>query len=866
MLKIIDLNMPVDDSTLTKRHALKITTIYLLIRCIPELVLLVVNFLPADIFASLAGYHEAWLYHLYPVIPVYLMGVPFGFQQVLALLPVLIIEALLVFLFSAWFLRRNPAAAGRTGAGPWVMLALATLVWSCAIRLQVLGYVHDAIRDELLQRQHDANWLDVLSLLLTKAHWSLSALIHVTMPLWAGVPVWLHFRFGRTLAGAAVMTTSGSTAASASTTKNTVTTGAVRGPGMAVPLQRATVFASFLLGCLLLHIALVQAIYMGLWPWAVERSGAYVPLDMLDEISLQLSLSQIVVSAMVCALAAYIYLRRFTVTTTSMVRLVVKPLLSGAFAYLLMCFVFLALVWLVLWLNPGFMNSFLKQLSYAPESGFVFIIALNVCALILLCVTSDRIHKSPRRCSAVLAVLILCAAVPAHVGWTVTASNMGMAGGKPGFAVTGKLGDARWRSMEQWCTGVVETRHGTWLIGRKEESIDTASYVPDDVPDLSELVTGAEGSGAGRGGFGLFGSRPRLTTLSRLQDDGTFKVMAVIPEVACMEVSPDTGTLFLFTGVQRPQSPSSQGVEQTAVFRSSDHGMTWEWLESGFMPEVQHLAWSVRPVFASDHDVWAWGVKPQSTLFHSADQGRTSTAIDSPEPLVVPLSYLQDVVNEPEARLSSSRDTNQKHFIVQVNDERAYAWVSERMWYHVGEDSHRLMLTSRAELSRTGPGDEWRITHVSRQPDVAIGHLSTSLDGRTYATLHDKEGEWLVRLDTRNGEWIERQRTPALLPGWLADDQTSVRYFRSNGDYQVVSKWGYTVVPRILMPFYEERAEINTDAHFYTRDGGRNWHQLAIPDYLGVMGLSSQGSKLYWNKGDWYINDEPLQWEYDLAR
>ena len=105
-----------------------------------------------------------------------------------------------------------------------------------------------------------------------------------------------------------------------------------------------------------------------------------------------------------------------------------------------------------------------------------------------------------------------------------------------------------------------------------------------------------------------------------------------------------------------------------------------------------------------------------------------------------------------------------------------------------------------------------------------------------------------------------------MLPGWLAEDQTATRYFWSNGDYQVVSLWGKTVLPRWLMPFSEERAEIDTDAHFYTRDGGRRWHQLAIPGYLGVMGLSAYGSTLYWSKGNWYSNDEPQQWEYDLSK
>lgn len=312
------------------------------------------------------------------------------------------------------------------------------------------------------------------------------------------------------------------------------------------------------------------------------------------------------------------------------------------------------------------------------------------------------------------------------------------------------------------------------------------------------------------------------------------------------------------------------------------------------MPDVKALAWSLKPTFASDRDVWAWGTEPPTdqnvnpgwgrpasapprrapdgtelrptALFYSGDQGETSTVIYSPEPFVVPLSTLQEMAGEPNAKFSSSRSGDQRRFITQVDDNRAYAWVSERTWYHVGDNSKRLMLTTRAELARTDANDEWIVTEVIHQPDVALHHVSTAADGRTYAILHDGDGEWLVKLDTETGEWSERQKTPSLLPDWLAQDDTSVRYFWNNGDYQVISKWGYTRVPRLLIPFSAERAEINTDAHFYTHDGGRSWRQLAIPDYLGVMGLALHGSKLYWSQGNWYRNDEPRQWEYDLAK
>lgn len=871
--------MPADDSTLTTRYPFKISLCYLLIRSIPLLVLYVVNALPRETFDILIENYHTWLFRIYPVMPVGLPDVPHGFQDALVVLPVLIIEVLLVFLFSTWFIWRKPWAARSLNKNRWLVLILAIVVWSLALRHELLAYLHTMLMDDLMARQDDANWLTDLPLLLLKAYWSLMVVLYVTAPLWAWLPVWLHFRVARQPADITASTTGvDKTSGQSSTT---------------VSLQNATVFASFLLGCVALHFVIVQAVYMGLWPWAAQRTNMFVPQESVNELSLALSLSQIVLVTLVCAVAAYVYTRRSAGNRAIARHFVAKPMLAGIGAYLLTCFLVLAFTWFVLWLSPGFASSLLRQLSDAPESGIIYAIAVNVISLVLLCLVSDRFGASPRRWSTVLAGLVLCASVPAYVGWTLASTNMGIAGGTPGVAVTGQLGDARWRSMEQWCTGVVQTRQGTWLIGRKEESVSSATYLPAGVPDLSTLVTDEDGSSAQQRGSRMFGSRPLLTTLSLLQDDGTFKVMAVVPEVACMVVSPESETLFLFTGIRRPQQ--SSGVrEQTAIFRSADHGVTWEWLEAGFMAEAQWLAWSVRPVFSSEQDVWAWGAEPPgeddvqsgwgrpepvpsrraadgtehrpTALLYSADQGRTSSVIYSPEPLVVSSSYLQRMTGELSARMSSSRDVDQFRFVVQVNEHRAYAWVSENTWYHVGEDSERLMLTTRAELSRAQPEDEWEVTQVIRQHDVAIRHLSTSLDGQTYAILNDENGGWLARLDTASGEWIERHRTPAVLHGWLAQDNTSTRYFWSNGDYQVVSQWGYTVVPRLLMPFYEKSSEIITEAHYYTRDGGRTWHQLAIPDYLGVMGLSPHGSKLYWSKGNWYRNDEPQQWEYDLSK
>lgn len=877
----INLLMPVNDSTLTRHYALKITLIYMMIRCIPE-ILFAVGLVPAQTFDTLAQSYGGWLRHIYPVMPEHISSVPVGFQQALALLPVLVIEVILAFLFSVWFLRRKPSVASSTSKGPWIVLILTAVIWSLAVRHQFLAYVQRFATDAFVTQLNETVWLDDLSFLLMEAHWTVTVALYATAPVWTWLPVWLHFRFAKE-----------SAFATGSLNANEVSSmpGTVSAAGTDHLLQRTAAFASFFLGCVALHFALVQTTYLGLWPWAAELSQVDVPPEARYASGLPLTVSQIVFSTLMCALAAYVYVRRFVSGTVVVSRQwFFKPLLAGAATYLLTSFLVLVLIWLVIWWNPGVVDSVLRQVSYEPALAIVFLAVLNIGALAVLCFMSDRFSESPRRWSAVLGVLFLCVSVPAYVGWSIAGSNLGIAGGKPGFAVTGKLADARLRNMEQSCTGVVETRDGRWLVGRYDGPQGPVPYVPDGVPDLSTLVPDVE-EGSSRGGR-LFGSRPVLSTLALLQDDGEFKVMATVPEVACLVVSPDSGTLFLFTGVSRPYSATRFAHGQTAVFRSADNGVTWEWLASGFMAEAQTLAWGVKPTFFSDRQVWSWGAEPPgeddpqpfwgsrseptssrraedgaehwpTALFYSADQGTTSSVVYSSEPLVAPLSYLREAVGEPLATFPSR---NQQRFIVQVDDRRAYAWVSEISWYHVGETSERLRLTTRAELARTEPDGDWFVTRVLREPGIAVRHLSTSRNGKTYAIVNDNEGEWLVTLDTQNGEWVERQRTPSFLPAWLVQNDMVARYFWSNGDYQVVSMDGYNYIPRIVLPFWRDRAEISTDAHFYTRNGGRTWHQLAIPGYLGVMGLSPHGSKVYWSKGNWYRNDEPQQWEYDLAK
>lgn len=302
--------MPADDSALTTRYALRVALIYLVIRSLPILLLYIINALPAETYLAVVENHGPWLAHFYPVMPVWLMSLPVGFQEALVLFPVLMIEVLLVFLLSTWFLRRRPWVVHSGDRRRWVLLVLAILIWSFGVRHQVLAQVQSAVTAELLAGQDEAGWLEALPFLLIQAHWKLAAVFYATALLWAWLPVWLHFRFARKAAGATIPDSPDA--------------------GGASGLSRSVVFASFLLGCLLLHFALVQSFYLGLWPWLAGQVRA--PLDGFDEAGLPLILSQILFATLVCALAAWVYTRRFVAGAGSAVWQGCKVLLAGSLA------------------------------------------------------------------------------------------------------------------------------------------------------------------------------------------------------------------------------------------------------------------------------------------------------------------------------------------------------------------------------------------------------------------------------------------------------------------------------------------------------------------------------------------------------
>lgn len=207
-------------------------------------------------------------------------------------------------------------------------------------------------------------------------------------------------------------------------------------------------------------------------------------------------------------------------------------------------------------------------------------------------IANKQYNKRWRWIWAALCAFLVIAAILAYVAWKIVGSNLGVAGASPGLAVAGDLPSSRMRNMEQWCTGVVKTRTDVWLIARNEmpSSIDEdSSYIPANAIQLGER------EGAVPAAAGMFDRSRYLTTLARLREDGGFEVVATVPDVACLTITPESEHLYLFTWLSRPANHAadpgrkSETIRQDMVFRSRDRGRSWEWVEAGFMADaIQH--------------------------------------------------------------------------------------------------------------------------------------------------------------------------------------------------------------------------------------------------------------------------------------
>ena len=360
--------MTTDTANATSGHALKLALLYLTIRGLPELAAWAWVMLPESIRFGLMEGQWAGAVLLLPPQPMGLFhAVPMSFQYLLSSWSVLVIEVLLVFLASAWYLRRRPVdGKARPAARAWLVMALATLAWSVVLRYLVLGF----LVDRQLAQLDSGLAFDELYGYIFRSYWLTVPVFYASTVLWALLPVWLHFRtLGRPL---------GVTA---------------DGPHM-VALKRASVAGGFFLGFTLLHYLLLQLV-LGLWAWAVTARDIYIPTEELQRLGLPLVFSQILAPTVACAVAAWLYSRHAQWRSGSAFQLVIGPVLAGGAVLALVNLICLTLLWLLYYVDYGLVSGILLGVAYRPEAGAALLVAFNAFSLILLCVLTIAL-RGPR--------------------------------------------------------------------------------------------------------------------------------------------------------------------------------------------------------------------------------------------------------------------------------------------------------------------------------------------------------------------------------------------------------------------------------------------------------------------------------------
>lgn len=494
----------------------------------------------------------------------------------------------------------------------------------------------------------------------------------------------------------------------------------------------------------------------------------------------------------------------------------------------------------------------------------------------------------PRREPLIKALVILAfvtaAVVPIGFIWIIVSAKLELGGASPGEEVLGTTSRIEQRARQQYCTGVLATPKNTWLVGRMDRAEKTA-----DQPgiDLDALIRGsaAEQNDDEPSGFsGLFGggfsSDPQTSYLSRLDANGEFVQVASLGDTACLVATPDGGTLYLLTGVNRPQGAQQTDVQQTVILRSDDQGASWAPLEQGLLADANSLAWALEPYFFDSQQVWAWASLPQSSsaygepedlrggLYYSPDRGTTREAIIASDDLLLRLADIRsrapEGVNWGDYNGEYGRITSH---IRQFDDQHAAIWVSQSFLY--GEPGGKYLttpvfVTNKARLVREG--GQWRMGPLEREFGLHLDELVSNDEKRVIAVIQREgdEATQVAELDPQTLAWQPHGNLPS--PFWPLPSGTGLRGLEIGKGVLVANVDSSYRVPLWLYPTSDgDPATISANAVFYSRDWGHSWSRLAIEGYLGVQGLDPRTDRVFWAEGDWYdANPDPRIHSYRL--
>jgi len=472
--------------------------------------------------------------------------------------------------------------------------------------------------------------------------------------------------------------------------------------------------------------------------------------------------------------------------------------------------------------------------------------------------------------------------------WMIASAKLEWGGSSPDKQQIGAVQDTRQRAMTQYCTGVVVTPQGTWLVGRLDgdtQQLQTSA----DVVDLDAVVNGKpiEGKDQAPEDSAAFSSYlahndKETSFISRLDAQGQFQLVAHVGDAACLVASPDGASVFLLTGLNRPEAAtaSSDDINQTVVFRSDDQGKHWSWLAKGLFPKANQLAWNLKLYFHGQDDLWAWST-PSGTdnesgedtpgaiatgVFYSADRGASSTPLFAAESLLVPAEYARGKRPEiVEWRTDLGTYGEVQTHVVQLDAQRAFIWVSQRFWGSNPDSesgSLAINVTTRAQLQRKA--GQWQVGSVQREDGLFIDELVANDAGRVMGLIDQGEhGEDVVaELDTAKLTWKPVGELPSVFSPLASDSQLRGGNFWMGQNSLLINTTSEHRPPRWL--YWWSDARISADGVFYSKDWGHSWQRLAVDGYLGILGFQGAQDRVIWAKGNWYNSNDAGVYSYGL--
>ncbi|MGM3274302.1 hypothetical protein [Ralstonia sp. 24A2] len=480
--------------------------------------------------------------------------------------------------------------------------------------------------------------------------------------------------------------------------------------------------------------------------------------------------------------------------------------------------------------------------------------------------------------------LVILLAAPVWYMGKITMAKLEIGGASPNQRTLGSVAFVEQRGMEQMCTGVTVTPQSTWLIGSYEGSRDV---VPGDTHpiDIDALLRDKATSDDEHAGPRSM--RERTTAyLSRLNAQGQFELVATVSGTTCLQATPDGRTLYLLTSQDRPASAGSDGIQQTAVFRSDDQGKTWTWQRAGFMDTTNVSAWALKLTWFGAQELWSVGsgdglvfgaeaeadnAAPEAgravALFYSNDGGKTAQRVPVPQSMLVNVDQVRGKA-PPGVEWGSGAEAVEGEVhaqVVQLDAQRAVLWVSQRFRYSRPDSAYyagAMLVTSRAELRRVN--GHWQPGAPQRLEDTWVDEVYRSPAGRVIGLI-DHTGDKRMQvalLDSATLTWSEQGNLPTSFDPLSASTYT--RGFWAGQGTLVANVSGTHHVPKWIYPWSADGAQISGEAVFYSRDWGRSWHRLAIPGYLGVAGFDATRDEVFWSKGNWYESSDRSLYGYGL--